>query len=734
MQSDTIDTTKIALFRSFFRGREDIYARYWQSSAKEKSGYSPVYRLNNQSEPLTDLVISSHLVGEQTIGIYPLLSDNTTYFLAIDFDKLNWLKESATLLQMASKQDLHCYLERSRSGNGGHLWFFFDTNIPAWKARQLGKLLLSKANIFSRKTFDRMFPSQDEHTGKGFGNLIALPLQGETIKQNNTVFIDATGQPRPDQWSFLQACKKVSLAHVDTLLRGPQIPTPATNTKPDQAIVGHVEEPKNDVSTTLTQEAKLFLGNQIFIPELYLPDTLYKFLKAKLNFANPQFHELERRGYSTWNTPRFLKHIEKVEKGILIPAGFLSEIEAFTKEHAITLQIENKQTPRTPVSFVTTVQLRPEQQKIAKRLLLYDRAILEAHPAFGKTMVALYCMKRRKQKTLIIVHTMALLAQWKKRIEEWFTLKNDDLGIIGENKWQVGKKVTIASYQTLARRGTQELKDAFGYVIVDECHHVPAHTFTNVVKQLSAAYVLGLTATAFRKDQLERLMTFYIGQIIKADSETLSATQLAEPTVETKLVTKKTAFQLHGKQTHEFNDLAGKLIADENRNHLIASDVAAALGAGMKCLVLSERIEHCQTLFAAIRKETKGIHGAIAEGTMTKNKREKLMKRIRQEQFQLLIATGKLIGEGFDWPELTNLFLAFPFSWKGKLIQYVGRVQRSYEGKNITYVYDYVDFDVPMLKIMYFKRLRTYRSLGLSKEKPTIARKQKISENQLGLF
>lgn len=733
MQSDTIDTIKIALFRSLFRGREDVYARYWQSPAKEKSGYSPVYRLNNQSEPLTDHVISSHLVGEQTVGIYPLLSDNTTYFLAIDFDKLNWLKESTTLLQAALKHDLPCSLERSRSGNGGHVWFFFDTNIPAWKARQLGKFLLSEANIFSRKTFDRMFPSQDEHTGKGFGNLIALPFQGETIKQDNTVFIDTTGDPHPDQWSFLQACRKVSPAHVDTLLRGPHISTPMTNTKSDQAI-SHVEEPEDNISTTLTQEAKLFLGNQIFIPELYLPDTLYKFLKAKLNFSNPQFHELERRGYSTWNTPRFLKHIEKVEKGILIPAGFLSEIETFAKEHTITLHIENQQTIQKPVSFIATVQLRPEQQKIAKQLLLHNRAILEAHPAFGKTMVALYCMKRRKQKTLIVVHTMALLSQWKKRIEEWFTLKKDDLGVIGENKWKVGKKVTIASYQTLARRGTQELKNAFGFIIVDECHHVPAHTFTNVVKQLSAAYVLGITATAFRKDQLERLMTFYIGQIIKTDGKIPSAMQPAEPKVETKLMTRKTPFQLHGKQTHEFSDLASQLIGDENRNHLIASDVASVLHGGMKCLVLTERIEHCQILLAAIRKEAKGIHGAIAEGNMTKNKREKLMKRIRQEQFQLLIATGKLIGEGFDWPELTHLFLAFPFSWKGKLIQYVGRVQRPTEGKDMASVYDYVDFDVPMLKIMYFKRLRTYRALGLSKEKPHTTYKSKISENQLGLF
>lgn len=733
MQQSPITTIDIALFRSFFRGREDIYARYWQSPTNKKSGYSPVYRLNNQSEPLTDHVILSHLTGKQTIGIYPLLPNNTTYFLAIDFDGPHWLIESTKLLQIATRHDLPCYLERSRSGNGGHFWLFFETAIAGWKARQLGKFLLSEATITSRKTYDRMFPSQDAHTGKGFGNLIALPLQGEAIKNQNTIFIDSIGQPYPDQWHYVQTFNKISLTTINSALHAQSIPTPEIPQAPTQ-VATQEDEPEDTVATTQMQEVRLVLGSQIFIPELYLSDVLYKFLKSKLNFPNPQFHELERRGYSTWNTPRFLKNIEKVEHGILVPAGLLSEIELFAKEHDLTVQIENQQTTSKPMSFSTKLVLRPEQQKIAKQLLTHDRVILEAHPAFGKTMVALYIMKRQRQKTLVIVHTMALLEQWKKRINEWFTVTKNDLGVIGDNKWQIGNKITIASYQTLARRGSDELKHTFGLVIVDECHHVPAHTFTSVVKQLSAQYVLGLTATAYRKDQLERLMSFYIGPIIKTEDEEPSLPHKAQPTVETKLITKKTPFHLPGKQPQEFSDLASLLVTDEERNVQIARDVATALSTGMKCLVLSERVEHCQTLLTAIRKEIKGVHGAIAEGTMTKGKREKLMKRIRQEQFQLLIATGKLIGEGFDWPELTHLFLAFPFSWKGKLIQYVGRVQRSSEGKNVAYVYDYVDFDISMLKIMYFKRLRTYRTLGLSKEKSHTIAKYKISDDQLQLF
>lgn len=734
-----INQTKITLYQTLFRGREDIYARFWTNLYKKSSGFSPVYSLNKQTIAFVNTTILDHLTGKEVISIYPLLKDNTTFFLVIDFDRQNWLSEAQKVLSAARIYGLPSYLERSKSGNGGHIWFFFETNILAWKARQLGKLLLNEANILSRHTFDRLFPSQDEHSGKGFGNLIVLPLSGRYVPIGNTVFVDDTGQPYQDQWQFLSTVLKVSTTSVDTLIK-PKLTISSIQNRSKPEKENHItpaEDEESDIAvkTTDSPQAQLVLKNQIFIPETYLPDKLYKFLKSKLNFSNPQFHELERRGYSTWNTPRFLKNIERTENGILVPAGFLSEIQTFATENNLNLQIENQQTTGKPISFKTKLQLRLEQQKIIKEILIHDRAILEAKPAFGKTMVALYCMKRRRQPTLIVVHTRALLQQWKKRIEDWFELKEKDIGIIGENKWFIGNKVTIASYQTLARRGMAEVTNTFGFVIVDECHHVPASTFTKVIKQISAKYVLGLTATAFRKDQLERLMTFYIGPTIKtADEPTQELENNEQKAVPTKLITKKTAFNLNGKSTTEFTELANYLINDSVRNQQIVKDVALVLQTGTKCLILTERIEHSQTLLELVRKEVKGIHAAIAEGNMTRKKRERLLKRIRYEKFQLLIATGKLIGEGFDWPELTHLFLAFPFSWKGKLIQYVGRVQRICNGKEIAYVYDYVDFDVPMLKIMYFKRLRTYRALGLTKEKAITTQKSKIPENQLELF
>ena len=534
---------KINLFRSLFRGRTDIYARLWQDGATGKSGYAPVYRLNKQTEPLTDSDIIQHLLGKETIGIYSLLSANTTYFLAVDFDKHTWLQDSVQLVKVAHDNQIHCYLERSKSGNGGHVWFFFETAVAAWKARQIGKLLITKAGLIASRAFDRMFPSQDKHTGKGFGNLIALPLQNRFLQSGNSAFINSKGKPYPNQWQFLSQIRKVNNDQLDSILN--QMPTkPPSSTNQEisntQTVSEEVEETERKVKTSDTPIAKLTLSSQNYIPDLWLPDELYKFLKQKLNFPNPKYYEMERHGYSTWNTPRWIKTLEVNENGILIPVGFLTEIQTFAIDNDLKLEIDDQRIAKKPVSFKTKLKLRPEQQKIARELLKQDRIILEAKPGFGKTMVGLYCMKRIRQSTLIIVHTKTLLHQWQKRIKEWFSLDKQDLGIIGDNKWKIGKKVTIASYLTLNRRGVNEIKNDFGLVIIDECHHVPAKTFTETLKQLPAKHGLGLTATAYRKDKLDRLMNFYIGPTIQANHA--PEIKENETAVETKLIIRRSKF------------------------------------------------------------------------------------------------------------------------------------------------------------------------------------------------
>ncbi len=739
MHDKDVQQHRVDLYRSLFNTRDDVFARYWEDLPGKKSGYAPVYRLNQSPQALTDTVILAHLEGNQTLGVYPLFPDNTTAFLAIDFDGSDWSSLIQRVAVIAIDNGLFCAIERSKSGNGGHLWFFFSERLPAYKARQMGKLLLDQAWIKNRKTFDRMFPSQDEHTGKGYGNLICLPLQGKFATEEKTVFITQDGLAIPDQWQYLHEIRRVTKQEVDKYLEH-CIKLPAkfpTNTKitPEENFKTYKNEEVDDqpVATTQNQETKLVLGANIFIPNIWLPDKLYRYLKKELNFPNPDFYAKERFGYSTWQTHRFIKTLEVLPDGVAAPLGFLNKLNEFVKKEQLKAEITDLRITTKQTRFPSKLILRKDQKRVLSRLVVNNRVILEAQPGFGKTMVALALMKKLGQRTLIIVHTNTLLHQWQKRITDYFSLTKDDLGLIGDNKWKIGKKVTIASYMTLSRRGVDEIKNYFGLIIVDECHHVPANTFSTVVKQFPAKYVLGLTATTFRKDKLERLMYLYISdQVITATNDNLNESKASGSTVKTELITRKTQFKGNGK-LENFQEACRLVITDVNRNDQIASDIVAVLVTGAKCLVLTERIEHCETLLELVRHRAKGIHAAIATGVMTKKQRERIAKRMEQERFQLLIATGKLIGEGFDWPAVSHLFLAFPFSWMGRLIQYVGRVQRKCEGKTQAIVHDYFDDQVSMLKLMYFKRLRTYRNLGLTKIISPVKNKA-ISENQMSLF
>ncbi|MBU0569396.1 DEAD/DEAH box helicase, partial [Patescibacteria group bacterium] len=741
-----LTTNQIRLFRSLFKTRTDVYAKFWTNLENSKSGYAPVYNLKTKSA-LDGSIIQSHLNGRETIGVYPLFPDNTCSFLAIDFDKSSWLENSVSLAEVAQECKIPCYVEKSKSGNGSHVWFFFDQLIPTYKARAWGKILLKKAKLSNNSAYDRMFPSQDEHSGKGFGNLICLPLQGKCASRGTTVFINKAGETYPNQWKLISSIKKVAREQIDALINNEilNIKAPKKTQKvkirpmsfENEDNSNEEEKGKRKVKTSKSSDVKAILNSQIYIPDILLPDKLYKFLKSELNFPNPEYYKRERLGYSTWQTPRFIKTIEVVEDGILLPIGYWEEIKEFIDQNNLRLTIDDNRKELKPITFSCTLKLKPEQQKVSKELLKHERVILEAKPGFGKTIVGLYCMKRRKQPTLIVVHTKTLLYQWLRRIDKWFNLKEKDVGIIGDNKWKIGAKVTIASYQTLVRRGLEKVKERHGLVIIDECQHVPAKTLSEVVKQLPAKYVIGLTATPCRRDKLEKLMHFYIStKIVQANSQ-VAFTKKQAPTLPTKLIIKRTNFEVDKSIksiNSDFQEICKLLITDDERNSLIIQDIVNALHLGAKCLVLTERIDHCDTLLEKLKKSAKGIHAAIASGKMTKKNRQRIAQRMKQDRFQLLIATGKLIGEGFDWPELSHLFLAYTFSWKGKLVQYVGRVQRETEGKKEAIVYDYLDYDVPMLKIMYFKRLRTYRSLGLHKGKMAGMGRNKVNENQLGLF
>lgn len=484
-----------------------MFARHWSSSRTGKSGYTPAKFHTDDYAPLTDQVISSHLRGDALIGIYPLLKDNTTWFLVVDFDGDRWMEESLRLIDTATRHDIAASLERSKSGNGGHVWFFFETAIPAWKARQFGKYLLTEAGITRESTFDRLFPSQDAHSGKQLGNLIALPLSGMHIGTHNSCFIQRDGKVQPDQWTFLGSISLIQESQVDQMIAG----IDRTDDEGDPTT-----EKVFDRIPTITQPlATIVLESEIFIPSSGLPDALLKFLRKKLVFRNPEHLSNERRGYSNWATRRWIYALRRYEDGIVVPAGLLEDIRSWSEENAVSLTIDDRRSSPKRIKIPCTLQLRPEQDAVLKKLLQHERCILEAPPGSGKTMVGIAYVCKRRLPTLVIVHTKELLQQWKKRIEDHCDLKKGDIGLIGDNKWKIGRYITLASQRTLVRRDLAKIRNTFGCVIVDECHHVPASTFLSVVRQFSAQYVLGLTATPYRKDKLEQLMIAALGPVVQ---------------------------------------------------------------------------------------------------------------------------------------------------------------------------------------------------------------------------
>jgi superfamily II DNA or RNA helicase len=456
------------------------------------------------------------------------------------------------------------------------------------------------------------------------------------------------------------------------------------------------------------------VSNEIFLAATDVDEDLAKLLQKELTFANPKLGELIRMGYSIWRVPKRIVCYRKLKTGYYLPIGFGARLRQYLTERGDELILNDQRSlkPIQPVPIAIT--LKPEQAAVLGQILKHYRCILEARPGFGKTMMGIKILSERRQKTLIIVHTRALLQQWQKRLQDFCTLSEGDLGLIGEGKWQLGRKITLAMYQTLLSRGTKELQAEFGLVIVDECHHVPANTFAKIVKSMAAKYCLGLTATPYRKDKLDKLMNFYIGKIIPTGSnETSDIGSLLPPSkIKTTVYWRETDLLIPGFADKEFTELGTLLAADRRRLRLVVNDVLRVAKQGAKIMVLSERVGQAEKIFALLGQSQPKLKMTLVTGQQKKVARSELFSRLKQGEFQIMVATGGVVGEGFDWPMVDHLFLAFPFSWKGKLIQYVGRIQRAYPGKNAAFVYDYVDGQMSIFRAMQRKRSSGYRELG----------------------
>lgn len=702
---------KIQIFKNLFNGREDVFAVRWEKRDGSASGYTPVC-LNEWKQGLCnklqrkkckdcdnkayahfdDYYIEQHLRGNKCYGIYPLLEDNTSYFIVADFDGERWQKDAISFVKGCKKYNLPAYLERSRSGKGGHVWIFFEDKYLACKSRDIAVNILREAKVIDQfekeDAFDRLFPNQDIHSGEGFGNLIALPLQGESRKVGNTIFLDweKDFELITDQWEYLSKVEKVASEKLDELYN-------------------EFNNESRASKTSSKKKLRLVLREQLFIGKNNLPKSVVNFLKDNLNFANLEFTIKKRMGVSIYGLEKYFKLIENQNSDIAIPRGFLKELTDFLDEEDIKFEIVDKRKKLKPVKFETSHKLFDYQKEAVKEIIDFENGLLVSPPGSGKTIIGIDIIAKLKQPVLILVHKKQIFNQWLERIEGFLNIPKREIGQYASNKKKIGKNITVAMVQTLSRlENSEELKDKFGLIIVDECHHMPARMFRNVITKLNPFYLYGFTATPERKNNDEKLIFIYLGEILHKIENDFNKAKEGKTNSLPEVIIKETDLKIPFKiKTDNFQMLAKIIIFDSNRNRQIVEDIKTEANNGKKCLVLTERKEHIEVLSCYLKKEfeTIGLSGDLTE----KQRREKI-KQIEDGNFQILLATGQLIGEGTDFQNLNSLFLVFPFAFQGKLTQYIGRIQRGAEDGNR--VYDYRDKKVEYLERFFKKRLKYY--------------------------
>lgn len=690
---------------SLFRGREDVFAVRWEKTGK--SGYMPAYhydpyqyRIHKMNGgtfqnyphknylPLTDKEIQKHLNGVQQIGVYPLLQDNTSWFLVADFDKQNWKVEAINFLNACKEQSIPAYLERSRSGNGGHVWIFFDRAYPAIRSRKIFILILEQSGTFSMfdksSSFDRLFPNQDFLSGKGLGNLIALPFFKHAMEEGNSCFINPENfEPYPNQWQFLNEIGRVSIEILDKLYQ-------------EISTYQNLPIPKNN-----NGKLTILLQQNISVQRNGLTTPLINFLKEELNFINSQYFIKKKSGKNTFGTERYFKLVEETENKIIIPRGFIGKLLRFCKEQNLEFDFQDNRKLRNEISYTFNATLRNHQEKSIESVSKKDFGVIVAPPASGKTIMGLKIIADKRQPALIVVHRKQLLEQWQERVQAFLGIPKQEIGIIGQGKTKIGKQITIATIQSLQKQ-IEQIQNQFGTILVDECHHIPAETFRNSIEKLNTFYLYGLTATPFRKYNDDKLIFAFLGEIIsEITSNEIENFQHAQ------IIVRTTNLDVpFNSKTDNFETLSKILVHDSERNKLILNDIKNEIQKGKRIAIITERREHINTLYLFLKQSYEVV---TLSGDDSENNRKSKWQTLQQGNFQILITTGQYFGEGSDLSNISSLFLAYPFSFKGKLIQYIGRVQRSEINPTI---YDYRDIKIDYLNKLFLKRNTYYRKIA----------------------
>lgn len=750
---------KVALFRRLFAGRSDVFPLRWENQKTGKSGYAPACANewvrgvcgkpqvkcgecpNQAFVPVSDGTIDKHLRGGDgprstaafVAGVYPMLPDETCWFLAADFDKESWAADALAMIETCKANGIPAALERSRSGNGAHVWILFSEPIPARTARQLGAAIMTET--MERRpeigfaSYDRFFPSQDTMPIGGFGNLIALPLQRRAREHGNSVFVDENLRPYEDQWAFLSSTPRLSAdtasqivadAEMRGRVLGVRMPVEEEDADEPWRMTPSRRREPGPIGASMPSKVSIVIADQVYIDRTELPPAMSARLIRLAAFQNPEFYRAQSMRFPTFGKPRIISCAELHPRHVGLPRGCLDEAVELIRAHGVEIDLSDLRSAGSPLP--TRVNFRGElygpQVKAFDALTPHDHGVLAATTAFGKTVVAASLIAQRACNTLILVHRRELLTQWGERLKAFLDVDPKDIGIIGGGRRKPTGIIDIALIQSLVRRGeVSDLVADYGHLVVDECHHLSAASFELVARRAKARYVLGLSATIARKDGHHPIIFMQCGPVRhRVDART----QAAERGITHRAKLRATAFQLSpplaASGRPSIPAVYAAIAQDEPRNNLIFDDVLKALEAKRSPIVLTERRDHLEYLQDRFSRFVRNL--VVLRGGMSASERKvaETALRVADDQERLILATGRYIGEGFDDQRLDTLFLTMPISWKGTLAQYVGRLHRQHAAKTEVLVVDYIDELVPVLARMAAKRRAGYRELGYTLE------------------
>ena len=765
-------TEKMAiLFFSMFWGREDVYARRGRNGGyfpqcdnrwdmklcpKQRGEKSICDKCENKKWTKLDVKkITAHLLGykedgSDVIGVYPLLPDGRCRFIVFDFDNhekgtevtdfanvdSEWHKEVDALRKMCEINGIQPLIERSRSGKGAHVWIFFQKAIPASLARNFGFLLLDKGsesiNMKSFHYYDRMYPSQD--VASSVGNLIALPLQGQALKNGNSAFVDKNWNAYPDQWDILlNKTQKLSIEDIEKYMTKWQVELSESKGRLAGNDINNRPKPWKKkcefVKDDVVGKLYMVLGNGVYVDTLNLMPRIQNQIRSLAAFDNPEFYKNKRLGYSNYYNFSAVYLGKDIDGYIQVPRGLRERVVEECKKAGISLEISDQREIGHPIRVSFHGDLRLQQELAAEQLLKYSDGVLEAATAFGKTVVCSYLIAERKVNTLILLQSKELLSQWVDELNKFLDIREEPpeyetktgrkkkrdsvIGILHGSKNTLTGIVDIAMVGSMYSKGKfRNLKHSYGMVIVDECHHAASHTYMEVLQTLNAKYVYGVSATPKRGDHLDKIIYMMLGPL----RHRFTALERAdEQGIGHYFVPRYTRVIDTVESRNDINKAYSLISTSKVRNEMIANDVKQSVSQNRTPVILTRYKEHAKILHDMLKDEADHVFLLYGDNSDKENAEIRIrLKQIPRTESLILIATGQKIGEGFDFPRLDVLMLAAPVSFEGRLEQYIGRLNRDYEGKEAVYVYDYIDTHMRKLNKMYGKRLRTYKKTGFS--------------------